>query len=798
MNVTIYIKRDDAVGFVPLDLFKDEKIEINLNVKNLADISKIRSDFTQNFTIPCSPTNNKLFEYWYNAEVDGTFNANIRVDAYIEVNSIPFRFGSIQLDSCKLKKGFADSYSITFYGGGVNLSDKFGDDYLKDLDLSEFDHSYSSAVLNAINDSHINNGDIYYPLISAVSYFEYGTNSSKDIHKTSNDADYRDFKPALRELRIIEAIETKYGVTFSRDFLDRAIFYNKFLWLHKEQGRMRTSSTPLEIDYTSKNVTTADWGTGSNEINLTTNSVIIDWTANFPTSGFYQNAKHTFIYLRCFDSSGNDYKIEVFDNGVLYETHNNLYGNTTTIIYDKLYINDNVNHNFTFKVSALNGNVNINTQVYFESDYPAGGTFYYRKLNATSPSQTTANSILKISEQIPELKVKDYFNSLINEFNLILIPTSSTGYYIDTLDNWYSKGKAYDISNLVDYTDITINKPKVKKRIDFLYQKTDTILGKKYFENNQLSYGDLKATFNIQGDEMKIESSFENMLFERLYDVATSTNTDYHAGFSIDINLQPVKGKPISFYRNGIDTGDHIHLHPSLTYTSTWHTATEDNRILDQVTNSLNFGADNSTYLFSPIITGLYYNFWKTYIEDLYNKKTRVINLKCKLPIRILHNLGLNDRFILDDKKYKISSIKVDLTTADAELELFTDLSSPIDSYNDTILLTADTTNYSADTTLLTADRVSIHEPITSYTINGVSRTTYDASKGEENFELKISANTDWNLVTSDSWITSNKTNGVKSDYIRIKIDTNSGATRSGTIDVNIGSSTFTITITQV
>ena len=60
MDVTLYLKRFDADGYIALDLFKDEKIEINLQIKNLTDISKVRTDFTQNFTIPCSPTNNKM------------------------------------------------------------------------------------------------------------------------------------------------------------------------------------------------------------------------------------------------------------------------------------------------------------------------------------------------------------------------------------------------------------------------------------------------------------------------------------------------------------------------------------------------------------------------------------------------------------------------------------------------------------------------------------------------------------------------------------------------------------------
>lgn len=793
MNVQVYLKTIDGLSYERLDLFQDEKIEINLNVKNVSDLSKVRADFTQSFSIPTSPNNNALLSYWFDADVDGNFNANIRIDAYIEVNSIPFRFGSVQLESSKLKYGKPYSYSITFYGNAVNLSDKFGDDYLKDLDLSAYNHVYSSSVMNTINDSSLSSGDVYYPLINARTYMTYGDNSAIDLKKNGNDITYKDFKPAIRDLRIIEAIESKYNVTFSRDFFDRSVFYNSFLWLHKDAGQMKTSSTSLGIDFDNISVITADWSVPTQEVNTTTNNVIVDWVNNFPTTSFIQHRFCT-IFIKIFTSSSYSYRLDIFDNGVLYESHDGLVGDSQVLIYQKGYASDSSNHNFTFKVSAIQGNITFTSTLFYIGNLIFGTE--KRDLRMTSSSQTTANSIVKINEQCPEIKVKDYFTSLINQYNLILIPNGSDSYYIDTLDNWYSKGNAYDISNLVDMKDVTINRPKVKKRIDFLYQKTETILGKQYYQNNQLSYGDLKAVYNITGDELKIESQFENMLFERLVDTSSSTTTDLQCGFAVDLNNNPVKGKAIRFYRNGLES-DHVHIdHTSRT--GVWHTSTEDNIVFEQVTCSMNFGADNSSYFYAPIVTGLYYNFWKTYIEDLYNKKTRVINLKCKLPIRILHKLGLNDRFIIGSYKYKISSIKIDLTNGDSDLELFTDLSAPIDSINNVNPLTIDSTEYTIDSDLITIDTISTYDPVTSYTLNGVSLTTYNATKGEENFEVKISANTNWSVSSSDSWITPNKLTGNKSDYLRVKVDTNSGSSRTGTLTITIGTSTtFTITINQ-
>lgn len=798
MDLQLYIKNIDTDDYVQLDLFKDESVELNLVVKNLSDISKIRSDFSQPFTIPCSDVNNKLFQYWYNSDVDGTFNANIRVDAYIEVNSLPFKYGSIQLDSCKLKDLQPYSYSVTFFGLGVNLSDKFSDDYLKDLPLSSFDHVYTeTTVLNSLAGvGYIGTGGaLYYPLINARTYMDAGSNTDVDLYKNSNTLTYKDFKPALRDIKIIEAIESKYNVTFSRDFFDRSVFYNAFTWCHKEAGQMKVSSDALDIDFDSNSIGEADWTLATPEIDLTNNSVIVDWVNNFPTGAPTNKKINIWLDINTAGAT-NFYKVEVFDNGILYDTYNGLQGNTTVTIFNKSVTEAEFqNHIFTFKLSSVEGALTFTSALRYISSFIVFPT-QRRQVTATGGSQTTANAVVKISEQLPDIKVKEYFSSLINQYNLILRPTGANSYHVDTLDNWYAQGKTYDISGLVDTKEVTVKKPSVKKRIDFLYQKTDTVLGKQYYNNNLLSYGDLKAVYNITGDELKVETQFENLMFEKLVEQGTNIVSDINIGFSTDINNNPVKGKAMRFYQNGIETSHHIHIDGNV-LTKVFHTATEDNYTFGQVTCSMNFGADISSYFYAPIDTGLYYNFWKTYIEELYNKKTRVLTFKCKLPIRILQNLGLNDRFIIGEYKYKISSCKVDITTGDADIEVFSDLGKPVDSVDAIIPITVDSTEYTADNDILTVDTTTLHLPITSYVINGVSLTDYVATKGYENFELKIDANTNWSLTTSNSWITTNKASGTRSDYVRVSLSANSGSTRTGSITVTIGSDSFTINITQ-
>ena len=61
MDIALYIADVTDTNFQRVDLFKDENIEINLTSKNISDISKIFAEFTQGFTVPSSPNNNKIF-----------------------------------------------------------------------------------------------------------------------------------------------------------------------------------------------------------------------------------------------------------------------------------------------------------------------------------------------------------------------------------------------------------------------------------------------------------------------------------------------------------------------------------------------------------------------------------------------------------------------------------------------------------------------------------------------------------------------------------------------------------------
>ena len=792
IGTNLYIQDiNNPDNFIKVDLFKDENFELNSSVQNINDISKTFSDFSQSFTVPASDTNNTIFQHYYNPDVDGIFNPNIRISSLIEIGSLPFRYGLIQLEDVKLKNAQPTSYTIRFFSKVVNLSDSFGDDELTVLDLSEFNHSYSAAtVFPATQDDSINDGDIYYPLISSIRNFQIGSPTPADnINVTAGAIKYTDLKPALRLIRIIEAIEAQYNISFDREFLNRAAFGNLFMWLHNKADGLAIAETGAIVDLTivgslpSINVS----------VNTTTNTIT--------TSGFYL---HTWIKINIYPSSAyltTDYSIQIFDIA------NNLIGSLNVVQgVRSLELQADNNGEFYFKVLS-NSPFEFEPSIIVRRQISSGLVIFGF---APQALQSFVGAI-KISNNLPKLKVKDFITSIIRMFNLVLTPTSNNTFSFIPLDDWYSKGKLVDITKYVDTKDITIKRPKLFKRINFKHQKSGQILNEKFRENNglELGYGDLATTYDIDGGELKVETQFDNLMFERLTNRTTEELTNVQVGKSIDKNLQPYIGKPYIFYRSGYQFYETpIKASGSSDLDYTWFTSTENDSFFEQVTQSVNFSADISTFLYTEITNNLFSNYWQDYISDLYSSKRRLGNYKAQLPIGKIIDINLNDRIQISDKAYIINSMRSNLTTGEVNYELLNYIGAPYKSINSIITITVDTIEYSVDTTDISADATYYYLPQYSPFDNGIQYTELSVTSGAQNYDLKITANSPYVVTKVDTgdgigWVDLENTFGNTTAYLLIKVSeytsaiTNPTDVRSMDLEVVIGIDTFTLTITQ-
>ena len=125
------------IGTERVDLFKDETVSLTQTIKNVKDLKKVFTEFTQTFSVPASSVNNKIFKHYYNFDISNGFDARKKQAARIELNDLPFKDGKIALQGVELKNNLAHTYKITFFGNTVDLKDILGDSELASLPLNQ-------------------------------------------------------------------------------------------------------------------------------------------------------------------------------------------------------------------------------------------------------------------------------------------------------------------------------------------------------------------------------------------------------------------------------------------------------------------------------------------------------------------------------------------------------------------------------------------------------------------------------------------------------------------------------------
>lgn len=644
-KVDVYIEViADSNNYEKLELFNDEEIQINSSIQNVQDLAKVYTDFTQSFTIPASPHNNRLFEHFYQSDVDANDNPNIRRNAFIEIGTIPFRSGKISIESSNVVKGRVESYSITFYGDLTSLKDKFGDDTLKDLDLSSYGHTYTGTTVRTklVNASA---SDIRYPLISPNRLWSYGDGSNTDISNSSYPIVYNELFPSLRVKKIFETIQTKYGVTFNSNFFNQKLFTELFLLLKNKKSFREVFS--VELDFISG---TSSSGTAT--YNLTNNTMV-------KVSGqFTIKITHSSVE-KCF--------LDVYLDGKLVNTFT-LYTAIGTSGVPYQFPLSNSTGNYTFRLRSNSPLTNASPLIVV-----LGGGNISTNTYITCANVTTTN-FLNPTDHVPDIKIVDFLSGIFKMFNLTCYATSVDNFQVEPLDDWYTKGAVIDITKYVYTDEITIERHKLYKEISFNYEKSESFINKEYDSRFAREFGSVNQSFpNYDGEEYKIDIPFENISFTK--EDTTNTSEPPRAFLLDTVNsVESYDNKPILLYLDALKTGVSFYFDSG----SSVAVVTQYMPLTNQLTynNALysnHFSVEGSAFDGTSINNSLYLNYYDSYLQNLYNPKNRLTNVKALFPISLLTSLKLNDRLIIRDKRYIINEMKVNLTTGDVDLALIND-----------------------------------------------------------------------------------------------------------------------------
>ena len=670
------------IGVDKLDLFKDENINLNSSIADVSDITKNTTDFTKSFTVPASDNNNNIFKHYYNANIDGGFDARIKQDGKIELDGIPFKQGKWRLNSVKIVNGIPDSYNINFWGDLVNLKDILKNDELSALDLSDFNHDYTGAKIKEGLTSTLFGGDILYNLLVKKQY--YFNSDPADNVQTETLANialdggvdtgimWNDLRPSIRLLPIIEAIEARYtiangypqDIVFSRDFFGRSEFIGLYMYLNNSNEDVGGGEQ------------TADWtSTDDPFLDLGTNII------TYPSANTYGV---TFTVTPAAGYETVSYTLKKYNNGELQ--HENTFTGT----------------GFLATTDPAGGEDNI---VFYTVTTTQGFEYTAVMLNRVNDTTVyTSNaalneilSVFDVSLQIPKLKTIDFLKGLFNMFKLVVIPQDDGTIFINTLKDYYANGSLINITDFVDTNQYDVARGDILNEIFFKFQEGETILNKQFDANTGFFYGDSETYIYddensasrelLDGETLEFELPFEQVVYERLNDLFDTAQTNIQYGAIIDDSLEPVKIKPHIFYNIPTIIGSKkmafIDENGSRTdlgtiFNNVSHVNTNENASFSTV-----FSTEINEYTGAVINNTLYSNYHQDYILSIFNIKRRNFTYKAKnFPLRLLTELSLNDVVQIKDEYFRIDKYDLNLLTGDIKFKLINSFDNVIQGFS--------------------------------------------------------------------------------------------------------------------
>jgi len=731
----LYIK-DSEGNYKQIEMFSDETITITSKIQDARDISKVFTDFTKTFTVPASKENNKVFQHWYNYNIDNGFDNRIKKDALLEINYSPYKKGKIQLDSVNLKSNKPYSYSVVFYGNTVNLKDLLGDDELSLLqDLDDYTHDYTSTNVKTGLQSGLSSGKIIYPLISHTKRFYYDSAQSIPnydgnlyYNTTQNNIglNFDDLKPAIKCMTIIEAIETKYGISFTRDFFNEtsgSAFSNLFLWLSRNKGPVGGDENQEE----ELSRICGAWGYSSGDLGFNISGDT--WTVStsghtrrydaqltITTAGANQSVPYT---VKAVDYvTGNTLAQLALGSGASRDFTVQLISTFDLVNYKiKWIVESNTSLSFTPTLDMTEYILDPSTQI------PTGTNTAVFNIGGTGASIATTGEII-ITDNVPKIKNIDFLTGLFKMFNLTayyIDDASDADFgkiYVDTLDNFYDdainnpSSGSYDISSMIDVANTNVDAPINYTGIDFNYEEPSTLLAINHKEQFNDIFGDERTRISgiDEGEIYSVDTPFEHMKFERLIDknqtgtspYSDTITDDYPAPYITDIlwgysadgdfesktdvtpatgNYSPVLTKPLVFYavqETGLSSGTGIkwisdgtpiditqYYRPSNT--------NEDEDASTAPAFTINFDNETDEWNLTDYnvnTNSLFKKFYANYVDSLFDPKKRMYKVKAYLTTEVFINMRLNDRLIINNRVFTINSIKTNLKTELSEIEL--------------------------------------------------------------------------------------------------------------------------------
>lgn len=658
---------------VPVDLFQDESVPLTRQLKDLMNLATIWTDYTQDFQIPASNTNNEIFANWFDENMVITgWNPNIGKNATIYINGLPVFEGRVELIGCKFKDGLPELYNIIFYGTTKKLLDAWGETLMNEVDWSAYDHTANYTNILSSWDQALEGGDILWPIADYNQGWRYSTLTGVNGNiRQPRGVEVDDLRPAIRLRAMLTTVFEQVGYTLSGSFLTRPEMDDLYILTMQTAGPMYDPEYTLPGTceaFNSPQTFTPTTGV------LTFNQLIFPTIVNNP-SGNYNNTTGDYTCNR-----GGYYQFSIDVLSVIAP------GVPLQSLEIAFFVNGRKEFApsqliFTTTSGAVGASFNqrLNSGDVVSVRYRATGgwttisiTFKCYK----APRGINGNTI-HMEDAMPQKPIKDFVNGVLQGFNCILVPTGENTIEIHNLADWLALGTTKNWTSYVDIKDIQHDKMPIPRHVSMEHQESTCLANAYYKQINKREYGSIKfmPLIDYPTDEFNVETPFHVIAPQAMNEVNLNgqivRKTELNIPVFMDSDAKPVQQDYTLFYYGGKQSiSDPYYFNNVNQYVLPLMTPYSDYPTVS-ASYSNAFGLELSLRGDAPVNT-MYQMYWSEYLSRMYSTQSRVVKMTAVLPVGEWLNLDLNDTIAISSNYYKIQSIKYDMLTEIANLELVT------------------------------------------------------------------------------------------------------------------------------
>ena len=654
-----------------LDLFENEPIPLVLNIDDFTNVAEADASYSKSFDIPGTKNNNIFFNNIFDVTASSNFDTHKKTRIIVKEDTLNTFEGYLQLNDISIKDG-AITYNVTIYSEVVNLKDSIGDKVFRDLDLTELNHLYTSnnvenswtGILNLFNPLPANSfagtvgatttSVLKYPM---VNWAGHSTNTLGNFFSPYLP-DY--FRPWVNALYLLKTIFRDAGYTFSSAFLNSTKF-NKLYVDFNISGAAASSDYYCDLDNIIGTYTTS--GAIANATVATGGQAVLYNLGNDKFTAINNGTEVELFGNLYFNSSSNNVEITLYHTNTTYSANvNSGYviwnGSTSGIItpgFGSILLD--AGDSCWMQIKGIGGSVSIDAST---------NSSWVSWVLSSNTNQDMDRLLLGFRGDNSQW---DYFKGLIDMFKLVILVDDSNpnNLIIEPYKDWVGAGNKLDWTNKIDesefkYTPIDGLSREVKFK--FSEDKDDWITPNLNSPSDWLFGYNYNSNIEIIDKEM---DEVEVTPFSDTYvlDLGNGLGTNVMPQI-IDSSVSPA-GQPLRYWENNLRIlYDNGVVNLPNTYTVGGFT-NKNTMLLFSAMDAYPYTNTSDSYRFNTVaeqyssvitLNTLYNTYWLQYIDELYNKDTRIIEVEAYLNSEDIFKLNFNDIILIKSTRYRIYKIE--------------------------------------------------------------------------------------------------------------------------------------------